>query len=72
MVRKANHPTERASELGMRWIQNPAVHHLPGKRKRRLEAGDVNLKNMQRVWPARRGHDVERRMSSTLSTRTFQ
>ncbi|KAK6311644.1 hypothetical protein J4Q44_G00173080 [Coregonus suidteri] len=50
MVRKAHHPAERASELGMRWIQYPAVHHLLGKRKRRLEAGDVNLKIMQAVW----------------------
>lgn len=68
MVREAHHPAERASELGVRWIQYPAVHHPAGKRKRRVEAGGGNLKSMQRVWPASRGHDVKGGMSSTLST----
>lgn len=61
VVREAHHPAERASELGVRRIQYPAVHHPAGKRKRRLEAGDANLKSMQRVWPASGGHDVEGR-----------
>lgn len=61
VVREAHHPAERASELGVWWIQYPAVHHPEGERKRRLEAGDGNLSSMQRVWPTRGGHDVERR-----------
>jgi hypothetical protein len=48
MVREAHHPAERASELGMRRLQYPAVHHpAAGERERRLEAGDVDLKSMQ-------------------------
>lgn len=69
MVREAHHPAERAPELGVRWIQYPAVHHPAGDEgKRRLEAGDGDLKSMQRAWPASRGHDVEGGMSCTLST----
>lgn len=59
MVREAHHPAQRAPELGVRRLQYPAVHHPAGERKRRVEAGDGDLKSMQR--PERGGHDVKGR-----------
>lgn len=60
VVRKAHHAAERASELGVRWIQYPAVHHCPGKKKKEeatcRDPAAQSLKDTQRARPPRRGH----------------